>query len=439
VDTSPRSFLNPLGAKSAIGAMSACLCLMACGPGEDAPDANGLGEAGSTSGASGAASAGSNSGGSAGISGGGGSVALPGGASGSDAGGSPTGGSAAGGTNGGDANVGGVAGSGSAAGGAAGMVGAVPLDPALMSRCTGSNPVRCTIPVPANGNYNVTVELGNAQASSTSQVEAELSRIVVPTVKLAAGVYSQQTFSVNVRAEDHDDYDAPGKELNILINGAAPALHGLGYVAANIPTLFVVGDSTVCDATGSQRGWAQEFSQFLKPGLAVANYADAGDTAGTLYGKFASRGAVLKEGDYLFIQFGHNDQKSQAGIDSYKTNLMKFIADARSAKATPVLFSPVARRAYLDDRDKPTTLADPGFEGLDQQARDLAAAEQVAFVDLTELAIEYYATVNASTLFATSSEIAHFNVAGATAISQLVASALKAGTTPATSITDFLR
>lgn len=416
-----------------IGVMSGCLFLIACGPGEGDPAANALGGAGSTGGTSGAAPAGSNSGGSVDVSGAGGSaaIAVPSGGGGSDVGGSPSGGNAAGGTNGGDANEGGVAGGAGAA--------AVPLDPALMSRCTGSNPIKCTIPVPANGNYNVTVELGTAQAASTSHIEAELSRIVVPATALAAGVFSQQTFSVNVRAEDHDDYDAPGKELNILINGAAPALRGLGYVAANIPTLFVVGDSTVCDATGSQRGWAQEFSQFLKPGLAVANYADSGDTAGTLYDKFASRGAVLKEGDYLFIQFGHNDQKSQAGIDSYKTNLMKFITDARNAKATPILFSPVARRAYLDDRDKPTTLADPGFAGLDQQARDLAAAEQVAFVDLTKLAIEYYGTVDASTLFASSSEIAHFNVTGATAVSQLVASALKAGTTPATSITDFLK
>jgi lysophospholipase L1-like esterase len=438
----PRSFVSSFRSKSAIGAMSAWVCLMACGPGDDGPDANGVAGAGSSGGISGAAPGGSSNGGSTGISGAGGSVAVPGGAGGSGAGGSPIGGSAASGGNGGNGgngNVGGAAGGGGTAGGSAGMVGAVPLDPALMSRCTGSNPIKCTIPVPANGNYNVTVELGSAQAASTSQVEAELSRIVVPSVKLEAGVYSQQTFSVNVRAEDHDDYDAPGKELNILINGAAPALHGLGYAAANIPTLFVVGDSTVCDATGSQRGWAQEFSQFLKPGLAVANYADSGDTAGTLYGKFASRGAVLKEGDYLFIQFGHNDQKSQAGIDSYKTNLMKFITDARSAKATPILFSPVARRAYLDDRNKPTTLADPGFEGLDQQARELAAAEQVAFVDLTKLAIEYYATVDASTLFASSSEIAHFNVTGATAVSKLVAGALKAGTTPVTAITDFLK
>ena len=334
--------------------------------------------------------------------------------------------------------AGGTTGTGGAGGG---TVPPVPLDPSLLSKCTGTNPIRCTIAVPANGNYNVTVELGKAQAASSSQIEAELARIVVPTVKLAAGAYSQHTFSVNVRNEVHDDYTFPGKQLDVLISGDAPALHGLGYAAANIPTLFVAGDSTVCDSdpVRPERGWAQELSIYMKPGLAVANYADAGDTAGSLYTKFASRGAVLKKGDYLFIQFGHNDMKSAADIASYKTNLMKFITDARNAMATPILFSPVARRAYLDDRTKPTTLADPGFNGLDQQARDLAAAEKVAFVDLTTLALEYYATVDAPALFSSRTEIAHFNTVGATAISKLVADALKAGTTPTTSIADFLK
>jgi lysophospholipase L1-like esterase len=331
---------------------------------------------------------------------------------------------------------GGSAGSGGGGGGS--LVTPVPLDPALMSRCTGSKPIKCTFPVPADGNYNVTVELGSAQSASTSQVEAELARIVVPAVKLAAGAYSQQTFSVNVHNETHDDYTAPDKQLDVLISGDAPALHGIGYAPANIPTLFVVGDSTVCDwpADRANRGWAQEFSIYLKPGLAVANYADSGDTAASLYPKFTSRGGMLKKGDYLFIQFGHNDMKSTSAVASYKANLMKYITDARNAMATPILFSPVARRAYLDDQNKAVTLEDPGFNGLDQQARELAAAEKVAFVDLTTLAINYYATVNAKALM---NDIAHFNTAGATAISKLVADALKAGTTPTTSIGDFLK
>lgn len=419
----PRLFAGTPGFGSALGAASVCLIAIACAPADD-DSPKGFGGAGTGSGAvPGSAGA---------------SAAGGGGAAASETGGSMSGGgsTSGGGTSGAGTSGGGTSGGGTSGGGLGGSEGAdlgtipaVPLDPALMERCTGSKPIKCTIEVPDNGNYNVTVELGSGQAASSSEVQAELYRIVVPSVSLPAGAYAQHTFSVNVRAEDHDDYDAPGKELNILIDGDAPALHGLGYAAADLPTLFVVGDSTVCDwdparanLGPTERGWAQEFSQFLKPGLPVANYADSGDTAGSLYGKFASRGAVLEEGDYLFIQFGHNDQKSQSGIDSYKANLMKFITDARDKKAIPILFSPAAR--------KTATLANPGFAGLDQQARDLAQAENVAFVDLTTLSINYYATVDKSLLFTSTSESTHFNIAGATAVSKLVADALKAGTTP---------
>ncbi len=325
----------------------------------------------------------------------------------------------------------GASGSGGAAGGSGGSGGAtagVPLDPTLLSRCTGTNPIRCTIPVAANGDYTVTVELGDPAAASSSRIQAELLRVVVPTVSLAAGQLSQQTFSVNVRAEVHDGYSAPGMILDLLIDGTAPRLHGLGVAARPaLPTIFLAGDSTVCDwdpaaaniLSPIQRGWAQEVSQYFGPGIAVANYADSGETAGSFYSKFfpAAR-AAMRAGDYLFIQFGHNDQKAQADIDAYQANLMKYIADARARNVTPVLFTPVARRT--------ATAANPGFAGLDQQARDLAAAENVALIDLTNLAIAYYRTVpDISLLFATPTEGTHFSETGATQVANLVVQALK--------------
>jgi GDSL-like Lipase/Acylhydrolase family len=101
----------------------------------------------------------------------------------------------------------------------------------------------------------------------------------------------------------------------------------------------------------------------------------------------------MRAGDYLFIQFGHNDQKSQADIDNYKANLMRYITDARAKSVTPVLFTPVARKG--------ASTASPGFAGLDQQARDLAAAQNVALVDLTSLSLAHYRTVSElSSLFA---------------------------------------
>ncbi len=440
----------------ALGLATLCLWVGGCAPAES-DNSNGSGTGGKGTGGAGPSSGGSpmvgQSGGATGTGGtaAGGTGGSISGSSGGDFGttggtsGGNSGGSAAG-SNGGDAS-GGMGGSVGSSGGAAGpgggggsVVTPVPLDPALMSKCTGSKPIKCTFPVPADGNYNVTVELGSATAASTSQIEVELGRIAVQAVKLEAGVYSSQTVSVNVHNETHDDYTAPDKVLDVLITGDAPALHGIGYAAADIPTLYVVSDSTVCDwspDTHSQRGWAQEFSIYLKPGLAVANFADSGDTASSLYPKFNSRrSGMMKKGDYLFIQFGHNDMKIASAVTAYKANLMKYVTDARNAGATPILFSPVARRGYLNGQSGTPTVADPGFNGLDQQARDLAAAEKIAFVDLTTLAIKFYATVNIASMMV---DVAHFKESGAIAISKLVADALKAGTTPATSIGDFLR
>jgi len=231
--------------------LSSALAVGSIGCSPDTPgNAAGTGGAGAATGGAGVGGAGgsgqSDNGQDAG--GGGGGTVIDGGPAGSGGDGDTGGASAGNGGNGGTSAPGGSAGDAGASGAGGGTVAPVPLDPSLLSKCTGTKPIRCTIAVPANGNYNVTVELGKAQAASSSQIEAELARIVVPTVKLAAGAYSQHTFSVNVRNEVHDDYSFPGKQLDVLISGDAPALHGLGYAAANIPTLFVAGDSTVCDS-----------------------------------------------------------------------------------------------------------------------------------------------------------------------------------------------
>ena len=352
---------------------------------------------------------------------------------------SANGGIDAGGANAGALNQGGsltVAGRGGAASGGAasgGAGGAVALDPALLSKCTGTNPILCTLPVASDGNYTVTVELGSSSAASSSRVQAETYRIVVPPTSLAAGSYAQQTFSVNVRAEKHDGYSAPGKILELRIDGSAPALHGLKVVATpNIPTIFVAGDSTVCDwdpvytaanantAGPLERGWAQELSQFLKPEIAVANYADSGETSASFRSGFwGPAKALLRAGDYVFIQFGHNDQKSN--VAGFTSNMMSYITDARNANAIPVLFTPPGRKS--------ASTTDTGFAGLDQQTRDLAQAQNVALVDLTQLSIEYYRTLpDKSVLFATPSESTHFSETGATALSNLVAMSLKTST-----------
>jgi lysophospholipase L1-like esterase len=316
---------------------------------------------------------------------------------------------------------------GSTGGAAGGSSGEVPLDPTLLAKCTGTNPINCAFSA-SNGNYTVTVELGSATAAATTRVRAETRRIVLQPTNTAAGAYFRYTFAVNVRAEDHDGYSAPGNILNLSFDGATPALHGVGFASASIPTIFVAGDSTVCDwdpptynpfaPDGTDvAGWAQELSQFLSPGIAVANYADSGETAGSFYTKFyPPEKAAMKQGDFLFVQFGHNDMKSDTAAQ-YQANLTKYLTDAKTKNVTPVLITPVARSG--------ATSANHGFNGFDDTMRALATAQNVALIDLTNLALTYYGTLSSSAKSALFVDGTHFHEPGATQIANLVAQAMK--------------
>jgi lysophospholipase L1-like esterase len=420
---------SPNGAASSSGSSGGPLGSM--GPAGSAGGNAGTGGSGSS------ASPGSSSSGGPALGSGSGGVAPAG----SGSGGAVDGGSGAGGSgSGGPGDAGSAADSGSsparadsganvdAGSGAGGPVfdGGVPLNPATLSSCTGTSPIACAINVP-NGNYDVTVDLGSANAAANTRVQAELLRIELQTTATASGTFLPFTFTVNVRAEQHGTYSAPGGILNLLFDGPAPALHGLGVAASpSSITVFLAGDSTVCDwdpaasnaikppTPSIERGWGQELSQYLKPGIAVADYAVSGNTAGGFYGAyFPQARTAMKAGDYLFIQFGHNDQKSATDIANYQANLTKYLVDARAKSVTPVIVTPVARGTGID------------FAGLDQQARDLAAAQKVALIDLTNLAWTYYQTLPDKTVLFVPGQETHFTESGATQVAGLVARALK--------------
>jgi lysophospholipase L1-like esterase len=318
--------------------------------------------------------------------------------------------------------------------GAGGTGGDVPLDPTLLAKCTGTNPIKCDLPF-ANGNYKVTVELGSATASATTRVLAETRRIVLQPTATAAGAYTRFTFAVNVRAEQHDGYSAPGGILNLTFDGTAPAVHGVGVAAANIPTLYIASDSTVCDWDPAAytpaafagftdfSGWGQEVSQYLNAGVAVANYADSGETSKTFYSKFYPPvKAAMKQGDFLIVEFGHNDMKSLSSTD-YRTNLTKYLTDAAAKSVTPILITPVSRESGAGFVSQIDNVA------LDATMRQLATDQKVALVDLTKLSTTYLGTLSSGAKSALYIDGTHFHEGGATQIANLVAQALKSATT----------
>ena len=137
-------------------------------------------------------------------------------------------------------------------------------------------------------------------------------------------------------------------------------------VASSFTTIHLMGDSTMAekDLKGGnpERGWGMMFQNFVDSTFQVVNYAQNGRSTKS----FIDRGLwdkvynALQPGDYVFIQFGHNDAKVDdperyaPAYGAYQQNLRTFIRGAREKGATPVLLTPLARRWFKDgklDRD----------------------------------------------------------------------------------------
>ena len=133
-------------------------------------------------------------------------------------------------------------------------------------------------------------------------------------------------------------------------------------VACSFTTIHLMGDSTMAekDLTGGnpERGWGMMLPNFVDDSFQVVNYAQNGRSTKS----FIDRGLwdkvydALQPGDYVFIQFGHNDAKADdperyaPAFGAYQDNLRRFVRGAREKGATPVLLTPVARRWFKDGK-----------------------------------------------------------------------------------------
>lgn len=166
-----------------------------------------------------------------------------------------------------------------------------------------------------------------------------------------------------------------------------------------MPTLYLVGDSTMASRDvplreNPERGWGQKLHLFFNEGMNIENHARNGRStksfiAEGLWGKVHSK---LNEGDFVIIQFGHNDQKfndPKRFTNPYTTfyyNLAKIVADVRSKGAHPILFTPIVRRKFNEFG----TLVDT-HGNYPLATRMVARDLDVSFVDmqlLTEKAIQ---------------------------------------------------
>jgi lysophospholipase L1-like esterase len=126
-------------------------------------------------------------------------------------------------------------------------------------------------------------------------------------------------------------------------------------------TIFMIGDSTMADKPlippNPERGWGQMLPMYFKDGVRIENHAVNGRSSKSFLdeGRWEPVLNQLKPGDYVIIEFGHNDEKKKdpkrytEPFGSFKQNLELFIRESRDHRATPVLATPVARRKFDDN------------------------------------------------------------------------------------------
>lgn len=246
------------------------------------------------------------------------------------------------------------------------------------------------------GNYEVTFILGDGENESETTVWAENRKLMLDRITLAGGVFSRQTVSlrrmetrsmdgsVTMSIKDREkDYRTWDKKLTFVISGKAPAVAGIEIKRNdNVTTLWLCGNSTVVDQIMAPwAGWGQMAPGFFKSSLAIANYAESGLTASGFYSmkRLAKILSEVKKGDFVTVQFAHNDQKNQNDVNNYETTLTKYANEIKAKGATPLFVTSTARQNETDPKT--------AVGGLPERMRALGKKLGVTVLDLNQHSI----------------------------------------------------
>ena len=312
-------------------------------------------------------------------------------------------------------------------------------------------PTRFSMRLP-EGNYRITVRLGARRAAARTSVLAEQRRLMLEDVATARGKFVERRFVVNVRTPALGELpaNAPGgaavqlksreigalnwdDKLTLEFAPDAAAVNSIAVEPADVPTLYLAGDSTVTDQPVSPNAsWGQVLPRFFDAAIAVANHAESGETLKSFLTelRFDKLLSKLHAGDWVMIQFAHNDQKTQwpqtyaDAATTYRSYLRTYIAEIRRRGATPILVTSPDRRNFDDSGHIASTLGD-----YPQAMRAVARDERVALIDLNPASRAFYEAlgpeISARAFAAGGKDRTHFNDYGAWHLARMVVAELR--------------
>ncbi len=267
---------------------------------------------------------------------------------------------------------------------------------------TSKSSVYFSIKLP-EGFYKVDLVLGDKKCSETT-VKAESRRLMIKELQVEKKDTVHYSFTVNVRTPKIDNNssirikDRDKSQLNwddklTLEFSGSPAIQSINITpVSNITTIFLAGDSTVTDQDVEPwASWGQFFTNYLSSDVVVANYAESGSSLSAFKAvkRLDKILSLMKSGDYLFIEFAHNDEKQKGdGIgpwESYTNYLKEYITKAREKEGIPILCTPTQRRAFNNNG----TLRDTHGDFPDAM-RKVAKEMHVPLIDITKMTTDMY-------------------------------------------------
>jgi lysophospholipase L1-like esterase len=265
---------------------------------------------------------------------------------------------------------------------------------------TCENPFFFSVKLP-EGNYDIKVVTGDLKEEALTTVRVESRRLFFEKIKTEPGSFKTLAATVNIRnpsiAGTGEEVKRKPREMNKLdwddkltfeFTDRRPCICYIEITPAeNAVTLFLAGNSTVVDQDDDPwASWGQMIPRFLNPGIAVSNQAESGLSLGSFLSGNRLKKVLnmMKSGDYLFIEFGHNDQKEKGPDDgafkSYSERMRLFVNEFRKKGGIPVIVSPANRRSFDNDGKINNSLGD-----YPEAAKQVAKELNVPFIDLNAM------------------------------------------------------
>lgn len=285
----------------------------------------------------------------------------------------------------------------------------IQLDLSKAQNVKSNAPFTRNIEVP-DGNYKVTVVLGSKKKAGNTVVRAENRRLMVDEVATKKGQFKTVEFVVNkrtpeiekgkrVKVKDREkNYNTWDNAINLEFTGAAPAVKEVKIERdTTATTIFLCGNSTVVDQPYEPwASWGQMIPRWFGPEIAISNNAESGLTAGSFLGSYRLDKilTMMKKGDYVICEFGHNDQKEKiAGAGAwynFSYNLKVFIDKVRAKGGNIIFVTPTQRRRF-DDATHSKILETHG--DYPDAMRAVAKREGVPVIELHDMTRTFFETL----------------------------------------------